>query len=75
MLEVANDVMDIQTTLVEHELDRDKLITGFKTGIDGDLEHMCMGRSAPARLARAIEQADTAGLKVNKLRGIQQQSN
>ena len=73
-LEVANDVMDIQITLVGHELDRDKLIAGFKNGIDGDLEHMCMGRSAPARLARAIEQADTAGLAVKKLREIHQQS-
>ena len=73
-LEVANEVMDIQATLVGHELNRDKLIQGFKAGIDGDHEHMCMGRSAPARLARAIEQADAAGLAVKKLREIHQQS-
>jgi len=71
-IEVANEVMDIQATLVGHELNRDKLIKGFKAGIDGDLNHMCMGRSAPARLARAIEQADAAGLEVKKLREIQQ---
>ena len=58
--------MDIQATLIGHELDRDKLIAGFKKGIDGDLEHMRMGRSAPARLAGAIEQADETGLNVNK---------
>lgn len=69
-LEVANEVMDIQATLVGHELDRNKLIQGFKKGIDGDLEHMCMGRSAPTRLARAIEQADSKGLKVTRLREI-----
>lgn len=68
--EVANEVMDIQATLVGHDLDRDKLINGFKAGIDGDLEHMCMGRSAPARLARAIEQADAEHLVVSKLREI-----
>lgn len=73
-LEVASDVMDIQATLVGHELDREKLITGFKKGIDGDPAHMCMGRSAPARLARALEQADAAGLQVAKLREIQQQA-
>jgi ketopantoate reductase len=73
-LTVANEVMDIQATLVGHELNRDKLITGFKAGIDGDLEHMCMGRSAPARLARAIELADASGLEVKKLREIQQQT-
>lgn len=72
-LEVANEVMDIQATLVGHELDRDKLIKGFKSGIDGDHEHMCMGRSAPGRLARAIELADKAGLEVNKLRMIQKE--
>lgn len=70
--EVANEVMDIQATLVGHELNREKLINGFKTGIDGDLEHMCMGRSAPGRLIRALEQADAAGLNLNKLREIQQ---
>jgi len=68
--DVANEVMDIQASLVGHELDREKLIAGFKRGIDGDLEHMCMGRSAPGRLARAIEQADAAGLEVKKLRKI-----
>lgn len=70
-LEVANEVMDIQATLVGHELERKKLIQGFKKGIDGDLQHMCMGRSAPGRLARAIEQADSEDLKVTKLREIQ----
>lgn len=70
-LEVANEVMDIQSTLVAHELERDKLIQGFKAGIDGDLAHMCMGRSAPGRLARAIEQANSAGIKVDKLKEIQ----
>ena len=69
-LEVANEVMDIQATLVGHELNRDKLIAGLKEGIDGDHEHMCMGRSAPARLARALELADEAGLEVSKLREI-----
>lgn len=72
--EVANEVMDIQATLVGHELDREKLIAGFKQGIDGDLQHMCMGRSAPARLQRALEIADSEGLAVTKLREIQQAS-
>lgn len=69
-LAVANEVMDIQATLVGHKLDRNKLINGFKKGIDGDLAHMCMGRSAPERLARAIEQADSAGLEIKELRKI-----
>ena len=72
--EVANEVMDIQATLVGHDLEREKLIKGFKTGIDGDLEHMCMGRSAPGRLARAIEKADKEKLEVKKLREIKNQT-
>ena len=71
-IEVANEVMDIQATLVGHELERDALIKGIKAGIDGDLEHMCMGRSAPGRLARAIEQADAAGIDVKQLQKISQ---
>lgn len=71
-LEVANEVMDIQATLVGHELDREKLVAGFKEGIDGDLEHMCMGRSAPARLTRAVEIADKESLAVPRLREILQ---
>ena len=70
-IEVANEVMDIQSSLVGHELQRDKLIQGFKVGIDGDLAHMCMGRSAPGRLERAIDQANAAGIKVDKLKEIQ----
>ncbi len=70
-IEVANEVMDIQATLVGHELNRDTLLKGFKAGIDGDLAHMCMGRSAPARLARAIELATKSGIEVKKLKEIQ----
>ena len=73
--EVANEVMDIQATLVGHPLDRDKLITGFKEGIDGDLQHMCMGRSAPARLKRALEIADKEELAIPKLREIKLSNN
>lgn len=69
-IEVANEVMDIQATLVGHDLKRENLIKGFKTGIDGDLAHMCMGRSAPGRLARALDLADAANLDVKKLRLI-----
>lgn len=68
--EVANEVMDIQSFLVGKELDREKLIAGFVEAINGDLNHQCMGRSAPARLARAIALADDAGLTVTKIREI-----
>ena len=70
--QVANEVIDIQEWLTQHRFDRDELIEGMLEGIKGDLQHKCMGRSAPARLARALEYADEAGLAVPKLREIQQ---
>jgi len=68
--EIAGEVMEIQFWLIGKELDRDKLIEGMVEGIEGDLEHKCMGRSAPARLKRNLGFADEAGLEVAKLREI-----
>jgi ketopantoate reductase len=70
-LTVAQEVMDIQAWLTGAELDRERLIAGMVEAIEGDLQHRCTGRSAPARLARAIEHADHAGLAVPRLREIQ----
>ncbi|MGD8783106.1 MAG: hypothetical protein PVF28_03500 [Thioalkalispiraceae bacterium] len=52
---------------------RARLIDGLVEGINGDLEHMCMGRSALVRLSRALQLADKAGLAVTKLREIYSQ--
>lgn len=68
--EVAGEVMDIQFRLIGAELSRDQLIAGMVEAIEGDLRHKCMGRSAPARLARALQHADQFGLAVPKLRAI-----
>ncbi len=68
--EVASDVIDIQEGLTDHRFDRKQLIGGMVDAIKGDPAHRCMGRSAPVRLNRAIEQADEAGLAVPRLREI-----
>jgi ketopantoate reductase len=68
--QVAGDVMDIQESLTGRTFDRDALIEGMVEAFEGDLDHKCMGRSAPARLERALEQATQAGLEVPKLREI-----
>jgi len=68
--EVASDVMDIQEALTGSKFNRDQLIDGMVRAIRGDLNHQCMGRSAPARLANAIAHADEANLEVSKLREI-----
>lgn len=73
-LAVAADVMDIQDWLTGIKNDRQKLIAGMVLAIEGDLQHRCMGRSAPERLRKAIACADQAGLKVPTLREIFQQT-
>jgi ketopantoate reductase len=68
--EVAHEVIDIQEWLTNRTFDRDQLIAGMVEGMEGDPEHMCMGRSAPGRLKRALQHADEAKLPVPKLREI-----
>lgn len=68
--DVAADVLDIQESLTGHSLDREALIDGMLQAFAGDPEHKCMGRSAPARLARALAIADEAKLAVPALRRI-----
>jgi hypothetical protein len=67
---VANEVMDIQDALTGVAHDREKLIAGMLEAFDGDPDHGCTGRSAPARLARAIAHADEFGLAVPTLRSL-----
>ncbi len=68
--QVANDVLDIQEWLTAKKFNREKLLEGMLQAFDGDPGHKCLGRTALARLERAIEQADQAGLSVKKLRDI-----
>ncbi|GAV19224.1 hypothetical protein MMIC_P0153 [Mariprofundus micogutta] len=68
--DVAGDVLDIQEELTGKELNRTALIEGMLKAFDGDPEHGCMGRSAPARLERALLIADEAKLEVPTLRRI-----
>ena len=68
--QVANEVIDIQEWLTGQTFDREQLIQGMVEGIQGDLAHMNMGRSAPGRLARNLGFADEAGLAVPALRAI-----
>jgi ketopantoate reductase len=68
--QVANDVMDIQDALTGVQHDRAALIAGMLEAFEGDPQHGCTGRSAPARLARAIGHADAFGLAVPVLRAL-----
>ena len=68
--QVANEVMDIQDALTGVQHDREALIAGMLEAFDGDPDHGCTGRSAPARLVRAIAHADEFGLAVPTLRAL-----
>jgi len=69
-LDVVADVLDIQESLTGRTFEREALLDGMLQAFAGDPEHKCMGRTAPARLKRALAIADGAGLAVPTLRRI-----
>jgi hypothetical protein len=68
--EIAADVIALQEAKVGRPLDHQRLIDGMVKGFDGDPQHQCMGRSAPQRLARALEQAGTLGIEMPRVRAL-----
>lgn len=67
---VANEVIELQQVLTGQTLDASLLIGGMVDAFNGDLDHGCMGRSAPARLERALGLAQEHGLQLDELSGI-----
>lgn len=67
---VAGEVIDLQESITGATFERDQLIDGMVNGINGDPDHKCTGRSAPARLKRVIELADEVGLEITRIREI-----
>jgi len=64
---VIDDILLIQEQLSGQALNKSELVDLMLVAFNGDPEHMCMGRSAPARLQRALDQAEGFGIKLNKL--------
>jgi len=67
---VAKDVISIQQALTGEIFDVQSLMDAMLVAIDGDPQHMCMGRSAPGRLQRALSLANEKGIEVPKLQAI-----
>jgi hypothetical protein len=67
---IAREVIQIQEALTGRQFQVDDLLGAMLKAFAGDPDHGCKGRSAPARLARALQQADAAGLSVPRLREI-----
>ncbi|WP_456375733.1 ketopantoate reductase family protein [Thiolapillus sp.] len=64
---VANDIIRLQEKLTGRSFDREALIAAMLNAFQGDPEHKCMGRSAPARLQRALNHAEQHDLDVPSL--------
>lgn len=69
-LTVADEVLDIQDWLTGRQHDRAALIRGMADAIAADPQHLCTGRSAPARLTRNLALADQGGVVAPTLRAI-----
>lgn len=67
---VAYEVLSIQEYLTQQEFPRNLMIDSMLACFNGDLDHKCMGRSAPARLQRALAQAAEAGIEVPTMAGL-----
>lgn len=67
---VLADIHKIQTHLTGEVLQHEKLIDAMVVAFKGDPDHQCMGRSAPARLDRALKIAEAAGIEVGVLQSI-----
>jgi len=72
---VSREVILIQQALTGQTFDSDKLISAMVKAFEGDLEHKCMGRSAPSRLQRALQQAKKFGVSVEKMIDISAAAN
>ena len=68
--DVANDVISLQEALTGKRFDRQALIAAMVEAFDGDPDHRCMGRSAPARLERALKHAERLALELPTLQAI-----
>ena len=68
---VAGEVIALQEALTGKQFEHESLIEGMLAAFEGDPEHQCLGRSAPARLARAVEQAAAQDLDLPTLQQLQ----
>lgn len=67
---IALDIHTLQEHLTGKKLAHEELLQAMLVAFDGDPAHQCMGRSAPARLQRALQIANDAGLAVPALQDI-----
>ncbi|HEY8426900.1 MAG TPA: hypothetical protein VIL20_00935, partial [Sandaracinaceae bacterium] len=67
---VATEVVALQAWRAGEALPHAELVEAMVEAFEGDPDHRCTGRSAPARLARALAQAKEAGISVPTIERI-----
>jgi len=67
---VAAEVLAIQKALVGRPFEERELMRMVERAVASDPDHGAKGRSAPARLKRAIAHADELGIEVPKLKAL-----
>lgn len=67
---VSADVIRLQEALTGQVLDAERLMKGMDQAFGGDLQHQCMGRSAPQRLERALQLAQQHGVQLPALAAV-----
>ena len=72
MREVSSDIIKLQSSLTGKKFDQIALEKSMIRAFEGDLGHGCMGRSAPARLNRALQLAKEFDLDLPALQKIKQ---
>ena len=67
---VALEVILLQEALTQMTFDHEKLVQGMLEGFRGDPAHKCMGRTASARLERALQAMQHHGIVAPTLQSI-----
>jgi len=67
---IGNNVIDLQEVLTGQSFERNRLFAALVEAFEGDPSHKCMGRSAQARLTRALALGEQHGLVLPALREL-----
>ena len=69
-IQIASEILTLQAAAAGGGLDRVSLLRGLDEAIDADPAHGAMGRTAPRRLERVLEQAAALEIPVPRLQEI-----
>jgi len=67
---IGDDAIRLQEALTGRRFEQEALFAAMIEAFEGDPSHGCMGRSAPARLARALAKGKRRGLDLSGLREV-----